>query len=148
MVGENSKSPHGERISEDNTDEEKDSKGSGGNPPPSPPSSSSSSSSPSTSSSPSIAKTTHTHSKYTKGKTPLLKLDVKFELPMYNGEVNAEKLDNLIHQLEVYFIILDLHEDDIKIQLDSLRMEGSTLIWREARTQEDIKNHGKISMSW
>jgi hypothetical protein len=35
------------------------------------------------------------------GKTPLptpfLKLDIKFELLMYNGEVNAEKLDNWIH---------------------------------------------------
>jgi hypothetical protein len=27
---------------------------------------------------------------------PLLKLDVKFELPIYDGEVNAEKLDNWI----------------------------------------------------
>jgi len=27
---------------------------------------------------------------------PLLKLDVKFELPMYNGELDAEKLDNWI----------------------------------------------------
>ena len=26
--------------------------------------------------------------------SPLLKLDVKFELPMYNGELDAEKLDN------------------------------------------------------
>jgi hypothetical protein len=28
------------------------------------------------------------------GKTPFLKLDIKFELSMYNGEENAEKLDN------------------------------------------------------
>jgi hypothetical protein len=27
---------------------------------------------------------------------PHLKLDIKFELPMYNGEINAEKLDNWI----------------------------------------------------
>ena len=25
---------------------------------------------------------------------PLLKLDIKFELPIYNGEVNVERLDN------------------------------------------------------
>ena len=30
------------------------------------------------------------------------KLDVKFELPIYNGDVDAEKLDNWIKQLEVY----------------------------------------------
>jgi hypothetical protein len=35
-------------------------------------------------------------------QTPFLKLDIKFELPMYNGEVNAEKLDKWIRQIEVY----------------------------------------------
>ena len=30
------------------------------------------------------------------GKSPLLKLDVKFDLPISNGEVNAKKLDNWI----------------------------------------------------
>jgi hypothetical protein len=32
----------------------------------------------------------------------LLKLDVKFELPTYDGELNAEKLDNWIKKIEVY----------------------------------------------
>ena len=32
---------------------------------------------------------------------PQLKLDIKFELPIYNGELNAEKLDNWIFQIEV-----------------------------------------------
>ena len=113
MVVEGSKPPHGVGTLDDKKDEEKISKGSGGKPPPSSPSSSSSSS-PSASSSTSTTKTTHTHSKATKGKTPLLKLDVKFELPMYNGEVNAEILENWIHQLEVYCRIHNLHEDDIK----------------------------------
>jgi len=99
MVGESSKPPHGEGSSEDKKDEKKDSKGNGGKPPPSPPSSSSSSlSSPShtASSSTTAIETSHTHSKTLKGKTPLLKLDIKFKLPMYNGEVNAEKLDSWI----------------------------------------------------
>ena len=100
MEGEGSKPPHGEGNLDGKKDEEKSSKGSGGKPPPSPPSSSSSSS-PSASSSTSTTKTTHIHSKSTKGKTPLLKLDVKFELPMYNGEINAEILDNWIRKLEV-----------------------------------------------
>jgi hypothetical protein len=66
---------------------------------------------------------------------------------MYNGEVNAEKLDNWIRQLEVYCRIQNLQEDDIKIQLASLRMEGATLVWWESKTQEEIKKHGKISIS-
>ena len=67
---------------------------------------------------------------------------------MYNGEVNAEILENWIDQLEVYCIIQNLHEDYINIQLDSLRMEGFSLVWWEARSQEEIKKYGKISMSW
>ena len=131
------KPPCGEGTSDGKKDEEKSSKGSGGNPHPSPPSSSSSSS-PSASSSTSTTKTTHTHSKSTKGKTPLLKLDIKFELPTYNGEVNEERLENWIRQLEVYFIIQNLHEDDIKIQLDSLRLEGAAPVWWEEKTQEEM----------
>jgi hypothetical protein len=32
----------------------------------------------------------------------LLKLDVKFELPIYDGEVNAERLENWVRHMEVY----------------------------------------------
>ena len=45
----------------------------------------------------------------------LFKLDVKFEFPMFNGEVNAEKLDNWIRKLEVYLRIHNLQDDDTKI---------------------------------
>ena len=30
----------------------------------------------------------------------------------------------------------------------SLRLESAALIWWEAKTQEDMKNHGKVSTSW
>jgi hypothetical protein len=35
-------------------------------------------------------------------KKPLLKLDVKFSLPMFNGDANPEKLDNWIQHVEAY----------------------------------------------
>jgi hypothetical protein len=61
--------------------------------PPSPLSSPSTSSSSSSSSSKSTTrKKSHNH----KNDMPLLKLDVKFELPMYDGEVNVERLDNWV----------------------------------------------------
>jgi hypothetical protein len=66
----------------------------GASPPPSPPSSSSSSSS-STNSIP-LSNSPKGHGK-TPSQIPSLKLDIKFELPIYNGEVNAKKLDNWIH---------------------------------------------------
>ena len=34
-------------------------------------------------------------------KASLIKLDVKFDLPIYNGELNAKKLDNWIRQIDV-----------------------------------------------
>ena len=34
-----------------------------------------------------------------KKKASLIKLDVKFDLPIYDGELNAEKLDNWIRQI-------------------------------------------------
>ena len=132
LQGESSKPPKGEGSLGGGS-------GNGDKPPPSPPSSSSSSSQ---ASSPSSTNTTltHTHHHTSKGtrKSPFLKLDVKIELPMYNGEVNAEKLDNWIRQLEVYCRIQNLQEDDIKIQLASLRMEGAALVWWESKTQEEI----------
>ena len=67
---------------------------------------------------------------------------------MYNGEVNAKKLYNWIRQLEVYCRVQNLQEDDIKIQLASLKMEGTTLIWWEARNQDEIKKYGRISITW
>jgi len=33
---------------------------------------------------------------------PLLKLDVKFKLPTYDGDLNAKNLDNWVRQLEFY----------------------------------------------
>jgi hypothetical protein len=84
LQGESSNPPKGNGDSGDKNP--KGNGGSGDSPPPSPPSSTSSTISQPPSNSP------KGH-----GKTPLLKLNIKFELPMYNGEVNDEKLDNWIH---------------------------------------------------
>ena len=62
---------------------------------------------------------------------PQLKLDTKLELPMYNGELNAKKLDNWIHQIRIYCRIQKFIEDNIKIQLASLQLRGTALMWWE-----------------
>jgi hypothetical protein len=121
--------------------------GNGASPPPSPPPSSSSSSSSSSTSSKNLPHSPKGHGK-TPSQIPSLKLDIKFELPIYNGEVNAEKLDNWIRQIEVYSRIQKIQDDETKIQLASLRLDGSALIWWESKTQEEIKKNGKILLSW
>jgi hypothetical protein len=65
--------------------------GVGGHPPESP-------SSPSSSSASSSKHSHHSHHSSHKSsfKKPLLKLDVKFVLPMFNGDVNPKKLDDWI----------------------------------------------------
>ena len=40
----------------------------------------------------------HVHNK----KASLIKLDVKFDLAIYDGELNAKKLDNWIRQIDYY----------------------------------------------
>jgi hypothetical protein len=65
--------------------------GAGGDPPEPP-------SSPSSSISSSFEHSHHSHDSSHKisFKKPLLKLDVKFYLPMFNGDVNPENIDNWI----------------------------------------------------
>jgi hypothetical protein len=79
---------------------------------------------------------------------PLLKLDVKFDFPTYDGELNAEKLDNWVKQIEVYCRVQKIIKDTSKIQLATLRLSDTTLIWWESQTQVDLIQHGKIISSW
>jgi hypothetical protein len=78
----------------------------------------------------------------------LLKLDVRFQLCTYDGELDAEKIDNWVRQLEVYCKIQKIVNDETKIQLASLKMGGMSLIWWERRTRDDLKKSGKTISSW
>ena len=94
-------------------------KGESSKPPPTPPSppSSPSSSSSSTSNASShsttsiIQKQTHKH----KSNMPLLKIYVKFELSLYDGEINAKILDNWIRQIEVYWRMQKIIDEETMI---------------------------------
>jgi hypothetical protein len=95
-----------------------------GGDPPEPPSS------PSSSSSSSSEHSHHSHHSSHKDslKKPLLNLDVKFALPMFNGDDNPEKLDNWIWQVEVYCRVQQIDEEELKVKLASLRLEGTALV--------------------
>jgi hypothetical protein len=78
---------------------------------------------------------------------PLLKLDVKFALPMFNGDANPEKLDNWIRQVEVYCRVQHIDEEEVKVQLDSLWLEGTALVWWESKLHNKSKC-GNLLSSW
>jgi len=81
----------------------------------------------------------------------LIKLDVKFDLSVYDGELNAENLDNWIRQIDVYCrvqYIDNIDSERREIHVASLRLGGTTLVWWEGRTQPDLKKHGKILSTW
>ena len=79
---------------------------------------------------------------------PLLNLDVKFELPMYDGEVNAERLDKWVRQMEFYCNVQQIKDEATQIKLASLRLVGTTLIWWQSKLQNDTQQVGNVFPSW
>jgi len=61
-------------------------------------------------------------------KASLIKLDVKFHLPIYDGELNVEKLDNWIRQIDVYCRVQNIDSEMSKIQLASLCLGGTAMV--------------------
>ena len=112
----------------------------GDDPPKLPPSSPSSSSSSSTSATSTARKHSHKH----KHDMPLLKLDVKIELPMYDGEINVERLDNWIRQMEVYCSVQQIKDEATQIKLASLRLAGTTLIWWKSKLKNGTQQVGNV----
>ena len=104
--------------------------GSGEEPPPSPSSSD-------------ISHHSNHDSKHTSKKL-FFKLDIKFVLLMYNRECSAEKLNNWIRQIEVYCWIQQIEEDEAKVQLASLRLSGTALIWWESKLHKGRKKLGNF----
>ena len=78
----------------------------------------------------------------------MIKLDVKLDLPIYDGELNADKLDNWIRQIDVYCKVQSIDSDISKIQLANLHLGGIALVWWEGKTQVDLKKYGKILSIW
>ncbi len=66
---------------------------------------------------------------------------------MFNGESNAEKLNNWIRHIEIYCRIQQIVEDEAKIQLASLRLSSTALVWWERKLQSN-KNAGNLFSSW
>jgi hypothetical protein len=79
---------------------------------------------------------------------PLLKLDVKFELPIYDGEVNAEKLENWVKHMDVYCSVQQIKDEATQIKLASLKLAGTALIWWQSKLQNRTQQVGNVFPSW
>jgi hypothetical protein len=79
---------------------------------------------------------------------PLLKLDVKFELPMYDGEVNVKRLDNWVRQMEIYCSVQKIKDEATQIKLTLLQLAGTSLIWWKIKLQNGTKQVGDVFPSW
>lgn len=77
-----------------------------------------------------------------------MKLEVKFDLLTFIGEVNAEKLDHWIKQIEVYCRIQRIVRDEDKIQLATLKMSGNALVWWESCLQSKNESIQACIASW
>jgi hypothetical protein len=66
---------------------------------------------------------------------------------MFNGDVNPENLDNWIRQVEVYCRVQYIDEEEAKVQLDSLQLEDTALVWWESKLHDRSKC-GNIFSSW
>jgi hypothetical protein len=63
---------------------------------------------------------------------------------MYDDEVNAEKLDNWVRQMEVYCTVQQIKDEATKIKLASLPLERTTLICWQSKMQHGTQQVGKI----
>jgi hypothetical protein len=79
---------------------------------------------------------------------PLLKLDVKFELPIYDREVNVERLENWVKHMEVYCSVQQIKDEATQIKLTSLRLARTTLIWWQNKLQNGTQQVSNVFPSW
>lgn len=66
--------------------------------------------------------------KISKSKKSLAKVDFKIEISMYNGDLDAEKLDFWVDRLESYFSI-GRYTHKEKIMLTCLKLNGYAMTW-------------------
>jgi len=63
---------------------------------------------------------------------------------VYDGEVNAERLDNWVRQMEVYCSVQQIKDEATQIKLASLRLTGTTLIWWQRKLKNGMQQVGNV----
>jgi hypothetical protein len=63
----------------------------------------------------------------------LFKMEVKVNIKPHQGEINALNLNHWLQQLEVYFNVYHIYEEQ-NISFSRLKLEGYSLTWWEIHT--------------
>jgi hypothetical protein len=67
---------------------------------------------------------------------------------MYDGEVNAERIENWVRQMDSYCSVQEIKDEATQIKLASLRLVGTTLIWWKSKLQNGTQQVGNVFPSW
>jgi len=76
------------------------------------------------------------------------KVEAKVNIPTFGGEVDAEKVNNWLKQLKVYFQIYGVVNDVDKISFSRLNMSGHALVWWESHVETLNHEHFYEISSW
>ncbi|TXG50795.1 hypothetical protein EZV62_023319 [Acer yangbiense] len=72
-----------------------------------------------------------------------LKVDFKVDIPVYDGIINAEKLDRWIDRLEIYYTV-NKYSKSQKIKFASLKLSSHALTWWKSYR----KRHNVSDLTW
>ena len=75
--------------------------------------------------------------------TTPMQLDTRFQLPKFSGQMNGETVDSWLRSLSTYFKTCPAMEEDMKLQIASLQLEGIAQTWWDTQ----LENFSEIDES-
>jgi hypothetical protein len=64
-----------------------------------------------------------------------MQLDMRFQFPKFSGQMNGETVDSWLRRLFTYFKTCLAMEEDIKIHIGSLQLEGIAQAWWDTQLE-------------
>ena len=79
--------------------------------------------------------------------TTPMQLDTRFQLPKFSGQMNGEIVDSWLRSLSTYFKTCPAMEEDMKLQITSLQLEGIAQTWWDTQLENFLETDERIT-SW
>jgi hypothetical protein len=79
--------------------------------------------------------------------TTPMQLDTRFQLPKFSGQMNGETVDSWLRSLSTYFKTCLEMEEDMKLQIASLQLEGIAQAWWDTQLENFSETDERIT-SW